>query len=678
MNLKLSTSAVLAINSIVKTGGADSKTVLAHKVAASYEQHFDINDEDHRKRIVQHARNLQARLKKDTGDSDNLSAEASTANAKSGVISANVIGRQLPDVGILGMHAARGRSTPKDSNVHPKKRAAANLIGNMVKKSAAPDVGILGGGKGEQRRTFAGSGVNHNHIILGGQTRQFPVSYDEGNVTSPPNLYGGDGTMLTQYDNCLDTIGSSNKTIYDCACDFGAPYFCMSLSGVGQACDIQKCCQQQTDSDGKKECIESAYGSLYSPNITYNVGSYLCDGNIVGTGVPRSVAHGGMRQSVNNSSGTETQVPSCRCQEEQFSTCGPDLCNCLQNSQGDISSCLDEVNMLCEGTGTELPPTSTMDQCIGNELSSSTYCAYLPCSLGGGSFAQCTCDLFDHICSSSSDPLYEYATCKVSTCCQGQSDDAGRLSCFGDSYYLGVPYPGPYYGNYTFNGSNYTDLYAQFEECSATNSTPWCSCSILAPAYCSSLGTYFCDIQTCCQSQTDDAGRVDCVRNITYDTCISSGNYSKYDCLCEQSAVSCTLEGDQESCSVYQCCFIIVGDYDEGRKDCLGLGNSTLSTTSSTPSPIVANPSDTQVELPTNSTDSSTLNVANITETSEPKPTVDNSLDIPNPPANSSDPQINADNLLDTPSPSSAESIFVIKTSALSLIAWVVGWFFTV
>ncbi|KAK1737958.1 hypothetical protein QTG54_011252 [Skeletonema marinoi] len=69
MNLKLlSTSAALALSSIVKTGGAESKAVLADKIAASYEKHLDTHDRYPRKRILDHARNLQAHLRKDADD----------------------------------------------------------------------------------------------------------------------------------------------------------------------------------------------------------------------------------------------------------------------------------------------------------------------------------------------------------------------------------------------------------------------------------------------------------------------------------------------------------------------------------------------------------------------------------------------------------------------------------
>jgi len=166
-------------------------------------------------------------------------------------------------------------------------------------------------------------------------------------------------------------------------------------------------------------------------------------------------------------------------------------------------------------------------------------------------------------CSTSGDPLYENFTCPISTCCQNQSDEEGMLSCFDGTY------PGYGYGsNYTFNAP-----YEEYTDCKATNSTPWCACNILAPSFCAEFENYFCDIQTCCQSQTDDAGRVDCVRNVIYDECISSGSNSTF-CLCESSSISCLLEEDQEACEVNECCFS-VDDYD-GMKDCLGLGNDTF------------------------------------------------------------------------------------------------------
>jgi hypothetical protein len=480
MNLKLSTSAVLAINSIVKIGGADSKSVLADKVAASYDKRFDsINGGDQKKRIVQHARNLQALLKKGTG---NFDANFAAANAKSGAIGANAIGRKLPDVGILGTHLGRGRSTPKDSNVHPQKRAVSSLTGDMAKKSAAPDVGILQGGTGEQRRTIA--------------------------ITE----YGGDGHLLVDYYFCLDIVDTGGeKTIFECSCDHGMQYSCLVAAGVGTPCDILKCCEQQTDADGKEECINIGYG-------------------------------------------------------------------------------------------------------------------------------------------------------------------------FGFHYEFSNPF--------LEIGSNYTEVKTQFEVCKAADSSPWCACSIVAPAFCSTLGSIYCDIDTCCQSQTDDAGRVDCVSVTSYDECISSGgNGSGYGCLCEKNAILCTLGEDQEACKIRDCCVLSSNGLEvEVWKDCRGLQNS--------PTPIVADISDTQVEPTDFNSDFVTPNAANDAETSDPKATEDNSVYDPNHSSETSDPEATGDNSVYDPNhseatsslvnqfdisrTSSAESIFLIKTLSLSLITSVVNWFFMV
>jgi hypothetical protein len=519
MNLKLSTSAALTINSIAGLGDADSKTVLADKVAASYQKHFDIHDGDHRKRIFGRARNLQGRLQKAvSGPSVNLSAEASAANAVSGMSGASMIGKR-PDVGILGKHAARGLRPDDNANLHNKKRVTGNLIANMIKKSTTPDIGILGKSK---------LGRHRSSTFLAHEPLQ------------PPK-----------------------QSVDDEAPEEGDRYHDYDVS----------------------------YSSYYSVTNTY-----LCeDTGISGPRDPRKGTQGWIRQSVNNSSGTfldDFPMPTCRCQNDQLSTCGPDLCNCLQNSEGDISSCMNEVNMLCEGTvnvpnstssinnnGTEtvVEQALTIDQCTGNELSSASYCTMFPCVLGGGSYEQCMCDTMDHVCSTTSDELYSVVTCTISTCCQGQTDDAGRLSCLNDAI-------GGYYSPYTPYGSYGSPSFiTDYYECvaSPTNSTAACACSVLAPAYCELYSDYqyFCDIQTCCQGQTDDAGKVDCFTSTLYGTCIDIG-YSKYFCQCETSSISCTLEADPKQCEVEQCCFYSSNWWDdEGHmKACLGLGDGNVPT----------------------------------------------------------------------------------------------------
>jgi hypothetical protein len=585
MNLKLSTSGALAINFIANLGdAADSKTVLADKVAASYEKLLDTNDGNNRKRIFGWAKNLQGRLQKAViGPSAYVDAKSSAANA---VLIAT--GGKRPDVGILGKHSARELRPEDNSNLHHKKHVTGNLIANMIKKSASPDIGILG--KSKLGRHRSRNSLVHEH--------QPPTKQITANEAPE------EGDRYHGYDSYFSYYSVTNTSL----------------------------------------CEE--------PSISGPRGSP--------TGTQGWIRQ---RQSVKNSSGTlldDLTMPTCRCQDDQLSTCGSDLCNCLQNSEGDISSCMNEVNMLCANStslintnGTEIEETLTMDQCTGNELSTASYCNMFPCVLAGGSYEQCMCDAMDHVCSTTGNTLYSVVTCMISSCCQGQTDDAGRLSCLTGA--IGQPYSG-YYGPYTpygsygspsfiadyyecaaspsnstaecacsilapaycelYNYSAYCDIQtccqgqtddagkvdcftsalyygtpsfiADYYECAASpsNSTAECACSILAPAYCE-LYNYaaYCDIQTCCQGQTDDAGKVDCFTSAFYGTCVDSG-YSKYFCLCETSSILCALDSDPKHCEVEQCCFYSSNGWDdEGHmKACLALDDGNH------PSPAVTDP----------------------------------------------------------------------------------------
>ena len=547
MNLKLlSTSAALALSSIVKTGGAESKAVLADKIAASYEKHLDTHDRYPRKRILDHARNLQARLRK---DADDPAARSGDRISATNTVSGAAVASKRPDVGILSKHHAARRLRPENSNLHAKKRATVNRVANMIKKATSPDVGILGKIKAGRHRS---NGITAN------KPRQ------------PP----------TQSIEELEVEEEWEKWDRD----------------------------HDSDSD--------YYFSYYSEPKTY-----LCeysDTDTSGSGPRRRNNRDWTRQSV-NSSGTfldDLPLSTCRCKDDQLSNCGPDLCSCLESSQGDITNCMDEVNMLCEGTATEPNSTSTfnnngseiftaqaltMDQCTGDEFSTASYCTMIPCMLGGGSDEQCMCDTMDHICmTTSSNDLVTFFSCTMSVCCQDQTDDAGRLSCLEDA----IGQPG-FYSPYTsYYGSNETSptfdtYYDAYDECiaSPTNSTSECMCSLVS-TYCE-LYSEYCDIKTCCQSQVDDAGNIDCFTSASYETCIDDV-YSKYFCLCEKSAVACQLGADPKQCELYDCCFSSSDFYDDDEhlKACLGLGvdeshpSSAVTAAPTTPASLV-NPTHT-------------------------------------------------------------------------------------
>ena len=218
----------------------------------------------------------------------------------------------------------------------------------------------------------------------------------------------------------------------------------------------------QTPSTGNQSGYEGSNSTMF-PTSTFLCGD---DSIFVGTVRPYT-----------------SQLHPCQCQGEKSSTCGPDLCNCLENSQGDFLSCMDEVNMLCEGKvsiGSDTVSTLTMEECAAGEFFSHLYCTFIPCYVGGGSYAQCFCDTADHICSTSNSSLALYF-CPFSACCKNQTDDEGRLACFGITY-----------------GTNNTEYYpqveysyAQYLECKTNSSAATCAKLLAKAPIMSSVFTRF-------------------------------------------------------------------------------------------------------------------------------------------------------------------------------------------
>ena len=207
--------------------------------------------------------------------------------------------------------------------------------------------------------------------------------------------------------------------------------------------------------------------SDYYNGLIASTPTYLCSENGLGGNDPYSMS------SSNQSTSPLENLPTCQCQPEQTPSCGPDLCTCLQNSQGDIKSCMNEVTTLCEGQDSSL----TMGQCVGQEILSSTYCTYLPCIVDGGSYEKCFCDTLEQYCSTTSNPLYVAFLCPFADCCKTQTDDAGRATCF-DGSGSGFTY---------YNSTDlYSNMYEEFNECisSPTNTTAQCACDAYAPSLC--------------------------------------------------------------------------------------------------------------------------------------------------------------------------------------------------
>jgi len=99
-----------------------------------------------------------------------------------------------------------------------------------------------------------------------------------------------------------------------------------------------------------------------------------------------------------------------------------------------------------------------------------------------------------------------------------------------------------------------------------------------------------CDLFQCCQSQTDDNddGRKDCLvqdeAQLRYGECISDGNTTE-SCFCDRSNTLCSsAQSDDRHCELSSCCQ--KQSDDEGRKECID--NFTTSQPSSAPSESLA------------------------------------------------------------------------------------------
>jgi hypothetical protein len=93
-----------------------------------------------------------------------------------------------------------------------------------------------------------------------------------------------------------------------------------------------------------------------------------------------------------------------------------------------------------------------------------------------------------------------------------------------------------------------------------------------------------CDLFQCCQSQTADEGRKDCFAQdeaqLVYGRCVSGGNTTE-SCVCDRSNTLCSSgHSDDLHCELSSCCQNQTDD--TGRSECIG--NFTTSQPSSAPS----------------------------------------------------------------------------------------------
>ena len=279
--------------------------------------------------------------------------------------------------------------------------------------------------------------------------------------------------------------------------------------------------------------------------------------------------------------------PKCSCPSP--STCGPELCECLElDADGDIFQCMDPLKQLCEGTNyiDGIPGPWSMENCLGRKDLALSYCSMLPCLVDGGSIAQCSCDHVDARCKA----MKFARDCAHSKCCQAQTDDEGRQACHDGAY-----------KNYYEEIISFTvpakEMLSRFNECSFNSgddkSIVQCYCESFSYGHCVNWGvvsTNYCEAMNCCWEQTDDVARLDCfTRFRTPDTgrefrgfleqieesCVASGKTIDQ-CKCDFWGLShCVYgipfikygKGYEPRCDLFQCCQSQTDD--EGINTCL-------------------------------------------------------------------------------------------------------------
>ena len=284
---------------------------------------------------------------------------------------------------------------------------------------------------------------------------------------------------------------------------------------------------------------------------------------------------------------TDGYFPKCSCPSP--TTCGPELCTCLElDADGDILQCMDPLEQLCEGTMyiDGVPGPWSMEKCLGSKSRAINYCSNLPCFVDGGSYWQCKCNRYDYHCTEYRDSL----PCTVSKCCQAQTDDEGREACINGDI-------GDIYENYYDEGTHFwisrEEMIPRFNECSFSSgsgkSIVQCYCESFSHVLCVNHGVFYpdlCEAMNCCYGETEDDARLDCFsrsrnwrtghyfynyRDTIQESCVASGRSSDQ-CKCDIHGLSNCVDVESESssnreprCDLFQCCQSQTDGNDLGR-----------------------------------------------------------------------------------------------------------------
>ncbi len=287
-------------------------------------------------------------------------------------------------------------------------------------------------------------------------------------------------------DECLGSKGRalSYCSMLPCLIDGGSYWQCLCNMSQSRCteyrdtlyCATSKCCQAQTDDEGREECI---VGNL---SESYNVTSFsICDEEMISRFTKCSF-----------NSGDDKSIVECYCDSFSYGRCvnrgvgNPDYCKAMHCCYEQTE---DDARLNCF--------SRFRDAWTGVEFYNNQDAIQESCVASGKSSDQCKCDIQGlSNCVYGIDFFNKEPSCDLFQCCQSQTDgdDEGRKNCLVQD-----------------------EARLRYEECiNDNNTTESCVCD-KSSKLCSSghSNARHCELSSCCQEETDDTGRSECIGNFT-------------------------------------------------------------------------------------------------------------------------------------------------------------------
>jgi len=272
-------------------------------------------------------------------------------------------------------------------------------------------------------------------------------------------------------------------SLWQCLCN-RYDSLCMEYRNAQQMCALSKCCQVQTDDEGREACRwEGGYKNYYDQDTSFTI-PYV-------EMVPRF-------NECSLNSDDDKSIVQCYCESFSYGLCVnlgakyPDLCEanicCYEQTE-------DDARLDCF-------TTRFRDTWTGFYFSYFGYSDAIQetCIASGKSSHQCKCDiqgLSSCLGVGFANPAGARGReprCDLFQCCQSQKTDDGWKDCLVQD-----------------------EAQLMYETCvNDGNSTESCICD-KSNTLCSSgnPNDQHCELSSCCQEQTDDAGRRECIDNFT-------------------------------------------------------------------------------------------------------------------------------------------------------------------